>query len=209
MVVVMAPEATDEDVDAVVARVTEAGGEAFVSRGVTRTIVGLVGDVDRFPSLDLRAHARRRATSCASRCRTSSCQRAAPPADDDGLGGPESRRVPIGPDTFTLIAGPCAVETPDQTLEAAQMAAAAGATLLRGGAYKPRTTPYAFQGLGEAGLRILADVRAETGLPDRHRGRRRPRRRAGRVLRRHAPGRHAQRAELRAAAGRRARSASR
>ena len=74
-------------------------------------------------------------------------------------------RVPIGPDTFTLIAGPCAVETPEQTLAAAQMAAAAGATLLRGGAFKPRSSPYAFQGLGEAGLRILADVRAETGLP--------------------------------------------
>ena len=73
--------------------------------------------------------------------------------------------MPIGPDTFTLIAGPCAVETPEQTLEAAQMAQAAGATLLRGGAFKPRTSPYAFQGLGEKGLRILADVRAETGLP--------------------------------------------
>ncbi|RCG19025.1 3-deoxy-7-phosphoheptulonate synthase [Sphaerisporangium album] len=73
--------------------------------------------------------------------------------------------VPIGPDTVTLIAGPCAVETPEQTLEAALMARAAGATLLRGGAYKPRTSPQAFQGLGEPGLRILADVRAETGLP--------------------------------------------
>ena len=66
---------------------------------------------------------------------------------------------------MTLIAGPCAVETPEQTLEAAQMAQAAGATLLRGGAFKPRTSPYAFQGLGEEGLRILADVREETGMP--------------------------------------------
>jgi 3-deoxy-7-phosphoheptulonate synthase len=74
-------------------------------------------------------------------------------------------RVPIGPDTFTLIAGPCAVETPEQTLAAAQMAAAAGATLLRGGAFKPRSSPYAFQGLGERGLQILSDVRDETGLP--------------------------------------------
>jgi 3-deoxy-7-phosphoheptulonate synthase len=73
--------------------------------------------------------------------------------------------VPIGPDTFTLIAGPCAVETLQQTIEAAEMAKAAGATLLRGGAYKPRTSPYAFQGLGEKGLRILADVREQTGLP--------------------------------------------
>jgi 3-deoxy-7-phosphoheptulonate synthase len=75
------------------------------------------------------------------------------------------RRVPIGPETFTLIAGPCAVETPQQTLEAAEMAKAAGATLLRGGAFKPRTSPYAFQGLGLKGLEILVDVREETGLP--------------------------------------------
>jgi 3-deoxy-7-phosphoheptulonate synthase len=73
--------------------------------------------------------------------------------------------VPIGPDTFTFIAGPCAVETPEQTLEAARMAKGAGATLLRGGAFKPRTSPYAFQGLGVEGLRILAEVRDEVGLP--------------------------------------------
>jgi 3-deoxy-7-phosphoheptulonate synthase len=66
------------------------------------------------------------------------------------------RGVPIGPDTVTLIAGPCAVETPEQTLAAARMAQAAGATMLRGGAFKPRTSPYAFQGLGELGLKILA-----------------------------------------------------
>jgi len=73
--------------------------------------------------------------------------------------------VPIGPGTLTLIAGPCSVETPEQTLAAALMAKQAGAALLRGGAFKPRTSPYAFQGLGEAGLKILAEVRAETGLP--------------------------------------------
>jgi len=73
--------------------------------------------------------------------------------------------VPIGPDTFTFIAGPCAVESYEQTLEAAQMALAAGAALLRGGAFKPRTSPYAFQGLGATGLEILAKVRDETGLP--------------------------------------------
>jgi 3-deoxy-7-phosphoheptulonate synthase len=73
--------------------------------------------------------------------------------------------VPIGPDTFTLIAGPCAVETAEQTLAAARMAKRAGATLLRGGAYKPRTSPYAFQGLGVDGLRILAEVRDEIRMP--------------------------------------------
>jgi 3-deoxy-7-phosphoheptulonate synthase len=74
-------------------------------------------------------------------------------------------RVPIGPGTFTLIAGPCAVEGERQTLESAQMAKAAGATLLRGGAFKPRTSPYAFPGLGVEGLKILADVRDSVGLP--------------------------------------------
>lgn len=71
----------------------------------------------------------------------------------------------IGLGTITLIAGPCAVETPEQALDAARMAQSAGASILRGGAYKPRTSPYSFQGLGERGLRILADVRDETGLP--------------------------------------------
>jgi 3-deoxy-7-phosphoheptulonate synthase len=73
--------------------------------------------------------------------------------------------VPIGPGTLTLIAGPCTVETADQTLAAAWMARAAGATLLRGGAFKPRTSPYDFHGLGLRGLQILAEVREETQLP--------------------------------------------
>nr|WP_277949925.1 3-deoxy-7-phosphoheptulonate synthase [Bailinhaonella thermotolerans] len=73
--------------------------------------------------------------------------------------------VSIGPDTFTLIAGPCAVETPEQTLAAARLARAAGASLLRGGAFKPRSSPYGFRGLRAEALRILAEVRAETGLP--------------------------------------------
>ncbi|MFC3898436.1 3-deoxy-7-phosphoheptulonate synthase [Lentzea rhizosphaerae] len=73
--------------------------------------------------------------------------------------------VTIGPGTFTLVAGPCAVETAEQTLRAAQMAVSAGASLLRGGAFKPRTSPYSFHGLGAEGLRILSDVRAEIGVP--------------------------------------------
>jgi 3-deoxy-7-phosphoheptulonate synthase len=162
MVVVMAPEATDEDVDALVTRVEDAGGEAFVSRGVTRTVVGLVGDVELFGSLDLLAM---RGVADVMRISVpyKLVARQHHPAMTTVYVG--EHRVPIGPDTFTLIAGPCAVESYAQTLESARMAAAAGATLLRGGAYKPRTSPYAFQGLGEAGLEILAAVRAETGLP--------------------------------------------
>jgi len=162
MVVVMSPGATDAQIDAVVGRVTDAGGEAFVSRGDTRTIVGLVGDLDRFHGLNLRT-----LPGVAEVVRISTpfklvSRQHHPEMSTVHVG---AARVPIGPDTFTLIAGPCAVETPGQTLEAARMAQAAGATVLRGGAFKPRSSPYAFQGLGEDGLKILADVRAETGLP--------------------------------------------
>ena len=71
----------------------------------------------------------------------------------------------IGGENFALIAGPCTVESREQTLETARVVRDAGATLLRGGAYKPRTSPYAFQGLGQEGLRLLAEAKAETGLP--------------------------------------------
>ena len=161
MVVVMAAEATEEDADGVVSLVRAAGGEAFVSRGESRTIIGLSGDIDRFAAT----------LNLASQPGVSDVVRISVPYK---LVSREHRRersvirvggVPIGPDTLTVIAGPCAVETPEQTLASARMARAAGASLLRGGAYKPRSSPYAFQGLGEAGLKILADVRAETGLP--------------------------------------------
>ncbi len=160
MVVVMAPGAGAEDIRRVAAQVESVGGEAFVSRGVTRTIIGLVGDVETFDGLNLRG-----LPGVADVIRVSSPYKLVSRIHHPDKTTVYVADVPIGPDTFTLIAGPCAVETAQQTLEAAQMAQAAGATLLRGGAYKPRTSPYAFQGLGEAGLRILADVRTETGLP--------------------------------------------
>jgi 3-deoxy-7-phosphoheptulonate synthase len=160
MVVVMAPDATDEQIAHVAERVEGVGGQAFVSRGVVRTIIGLVGDIDSFHGLNLRSmpgvgDVHRISDPYKLVSRQHHAQRSTV-----WVGG-----VPIGPDTFTFIAGPCAVESPAQTLEAAEMAKAAGATLLRGGAFKPRTSPYSFQGLGVKGLEILADVRATTGLP--------------------------------------------
>ena len=160
MVVVMAPEATQANVDAIVDLVHTAGGEAFVSRGVSRTIIGLVGDLAQFGALNLR-----------SRPGVGDVMRVSVPYKLVSREHHPSRSiitvggVPIGPGTVTVIAGPCTVETPEQTVAAARMAQAAGASVLRGGAFKPRTSPYAFQGLGEAGLKILAEVRAETGLP--------------------------------------------
>jgi 3-deoxy-7-phosphoheptulonate synthase len=160
MVIVMAPGATDADVSGIVAHIEAHGGRAFVSRGVMRTIVGVVGtenvletlDADGLPGVaeTMRITAPYKLVSAQNHTKRTTIR----------VGG-----VPIGPETFTFIAGPCAVETPEQTLEAAHMAKRAGATLLRGGAYKPRTSPYAFQGLGVQGLRILAEVRDEIGLP--------------------------------------------
>jgi 3-deoxy-7-phosphoheptulonate synthase len=160
MVIVMAADARLSDIKTVVRRVQSAGGDAFVSRGVSRVIIGLVGDLDQFDTLNLQgmrgvSHVTRVSTKYKLVSREHHADRSVV----------HVRGVPIGPQTVTLIAGPCAVETPEQTLEAAKMAKAAGATLLRGGAFKPRTSPYAFQGLGMRGLEILSEVRDETGLP--------------------------------------------
>jgi len=160
VVIVMAPKASETDIAGVVSHIEAHGGQAFVSRGVMRTIVGVVGSEEVLETLDadglpgvaetMRITAPYKLVSAQNHARRTTVR----------VGG-----VPIGPETFTLIAGPCAVESASQTLEAARMAKRAGATLLRGGAYKPRTSPYAFQGLGLTGLRILAEVREEVQLP--------------------------------------------
>ena len=160
MVIVMAPEATEQDIQTLLTLIRDQGGEAFVSRGVNRTIVGLVGDVDRFQALNLRSRA-----GVLDVVRISAPYKLVSREHHPDRSMIRVGSVPIGPDTLTVIAGPCAVESPEQMLAAAQLARRAGAGMLRGGAFKPRTSPYAFQGLGESGLRILADVRAETGLP--------------------------------------------
>jgi len=160
VVVVMSPTSTALDVSGVVDRVSEAGASAFVSRGVRRTIIGLVGDDDVLATLNLETM-----PGVAEVIRITAPYKLVSRENHEARSTVDVAGVPIGPGTFTLIAGPCAVETPEQTLEAAQLAVSAGAKLLRGGAYKPRTSPYAFQGLGETGLKILAEVRAEVGLP--------------------------------------------
>ncbi len=160
MVVVMAQEATPQDIDAIVELVRDVGGRAYVSRGRSRTVVGLIGDIEQFQALNLRS-----LRGVSDVIRISVPYKLVSRENHPNRSVVRVGGVPIGPDTLTVIAGPCAVETPQQALAAAQMAKAAGASLLRGGAFKPRTSPYAFQGLGEMGLEILADVRAETGLP--------------------------------------------
>jgi 3-deoxy-7-phosphoheptulonate synthase len=160
MVVVMRSNATEADVDRVVSAVSGVGGECFVSRGRNQTIIGLVGDLTQFAELPLHAF-----PNVEDVIRVS---RAFKLVSNDAQPRPSTVMVgdkPIGRDTITLIAGPCAIETPEQTRLACEMARDAGATILRGGAYKPRTSPYAFQGLGEVGLDILHEVSRDLALP--------------------------------------------
>ena len=160
MVVVMKRDATDAEIERVAEKVREVGGEAFVSRGTVHTIIGLVGDTVIFRGLDL-----------ANLPGVDHLIQIGKPYKMVARAlHPQPTIVKVGPaivgrDTFTMIAGPCAVESEEQAFAAARAAKAAGAAILRGGAFKPRTSPYSFQGLGTRGLEILAACRDETGLP--------------------------------------------
>ncbi len=160
----MSPDATDEDIAQVVTRVESVGGEAFVSKGVMRTIIGLVGDIESFHHLNLRtlrgvADVRRISDPYKLVSRQHHQQRSTVWV------GPAGKQVPIGPDTFTFLAGPCVAESAEQTVEAARMAQSAGATILRSGSYRPGVAPHGFAGIGAAGLETLTAIRETTGMP--------------------------------------------
>ena len=160
MVVVMRSGASDTDVTKVVKAISEVGGEAFVSRGKHQTIIGLVGDLAQFTELPLHAF-----PGVEDVIRVSKPYKLVSNETHPRPSTVWVADTPIGRSTVTLMAGPCAVETEEQTEQACRMAKEAGATILRGGAYKPRTSPYAFQGLGEAGLDILNGVAHDLDLP--------------------------------------------
>ena len=162
--IVMKETATEEEVDAVVEKIERAGAIAHRSRGARVTVIGAIGDVEQdasVESLGLEGQ--------------SGVDRVVPILKPYKLASAQithgERTVleidgrKVGGESFALIAGPCTVESREQTLQTARIVRDAGATLFRGGAYKPRTSPYAFQGLGQEGLRLLAEARAETGLP--------------------------------------------
>jgi len=160
MVVVMTQQATDADIDAVCEKVRNVGGEAFVSRGAVHTVVGLVGDTERFEAIPFTQlpgvdHVIRIGKPFKMVARDLH------PETSIVKVGP----TPVGRGTFTIIAGPCAVESYEQAMISTRAAKDAGATILRGDVFKPRTSPYSFQGLGEQGLEVLQECRVATGLP--------------------------------------------
>jgi 3-deoxy-7-phosphoheptulonate synthase len=159
MIVVMRPSATQQEVDGVRRSIEEHGLEAFLSVGEERTVIGVVGDVERIshlgtlPGVD-------QVIRVSSPYKLASIQ-------EPG----ERTRVRIGPveiglgSELVVMAGPCAVESREQLRETARCVAREGARILRGGAWKPRTSPYSFQGMGVPALKLLAEARGETGLP--------------------------------------------
>src|SRR5271170_1916394 len=164
MMIVMKETATDEEVAAVVEKIERSGALAHRSRGARVTVIGAIGDVEQDvtveglglegqPGVD-------RVVPILKPYKLASAQITHGERTVLDISGRK-----VGGDNFALIAGPCTVETREQTLQTARVVRDAGATLLRGGAYKPRTSPYAFQGLGQEGLRLLAEAKAETSLP--------------------------------------------
>jgi 3-deoxy-7-phosphoheptulonate synthase len=161
MMIVMKAGATEEEIQHVVDRVEGVGARAHLSRGEEVTVIGAVGDREHVQRLGLEGSPGvDRVVPILKPYKLASTQLRHGTPSVLEIGGRK-----VGGEHFALIAGPCTVESRDQTLDTARVVAAAGATMLRGGAYKPRTSPYAFQGLGRAGLRILAEAKEETGLP--------------------------------------------
>jgi 3-deoxy-7-phosphoheptulonate synthase len=160
--VVMTPEAGKAEIDAVVARLETTGVHVMVLPGQLTTAIGAIGDPEGVAELGLEGlEGVDRVVPISRPYKLASSELAHHEPTVVEVNG---RRVG-DPTTFCLIAGPCTVETAEQTLGTARVVAAAGASMLRGGAFKPRTSPFAFSGLGVAGLEILARAREETGLP--------------------------------------------
>ena len=161
MMIVMKEGATASEVDAVVRRVQSVGAQAHVSQGELVTVIGAMGDREHVANLGLEgAPGVDHLVPILKPYKLASLQYR---RGERTVVDVEGRK--IGGDHFATIAGPCTVESREVLLSAARTVRDAGAQMLRGGAYKPRTSPYSFQGLGEAGLRLLAEAKEETGLP--------------------------------------------
>ena len=160
LLIVMGGAATPDQVDDVVARLEEAGCGAVVTPGREATVIGAIGDRELLAALPLEGYAGVEQVLPILKPYKLVSRELSP---DPTVITARGRR--IGDGYFGFIAGPCTVESREQTMESARCVAAAGVTMLRGGAFKPRTSPYAFQGLGEEALEILKEAREETGLP--------------------------------------------
>ena len=159
MIIVMKPDAAESSIQTIVEYIKGAGLQVHLSKGEELTIIGVVGDKSKLATENLLSFR--------------GVDRIVPVTETYKLANrkfhPEpttvhAGKIDIGPDTFTVMAGPCAVESEEQLITIAKAVKNAGASMLRGGAYKPRTSPYSFQGLEEEGLKYLQEAGTETGL---------------------------------------------
>jgi 3-deoxy-7-phosphoheptulonate synthase len=166
MIVVMKPSTTKQELDAVTAKVKELGYKPHVLYGVERKVVACIGDergkarlqaLETMPGVDTVMPILRPYKLASKITR--------PGKSTFKIKSAAGEPVTVGGRKFLVIAGPCSVESEEQLVSTARAVKKAGAHLLRGGAYKPRTSPYAFQGMEEEGLKLLALAREETGLP--------------------------------------------
>lgn len=160
LLVVMGTDATADEVDEILTHLQDVGADSRVMPGEHGTVIGAIGDSELLAVLNLEQYAGVERVMPVPRPHKLVARETSP---DPTLIQVRGRR--IGRGYFALIAGPCTVESVEQTIETARAVHAGGATMLRGGAFKPRTSPYAFQGLGVEALRILEEAREETGLP--------------------------------------------
>lgn len=160
MIVVMEPKAKEEELEQVIEKVESTGFQAHPDRGEHQTVVGVVGDGQReillnsigaFPGVEEVIEITKPYKLVGKEFKSEPTV-----VDIDG--------VQVGGENFTFMAGPCSVESKEQLMESAQAVKAGGAKILRGGAFKPRTSPYSFQGLKEKGLQLLSEAREKTGL---------------------------------------------
>ena len=159
MVVIMNADATQADIEGVISAIEEKGLEAKVMEGAHQKIVGVIGDKTKLAATPLDAMHGVETTVAISKSYKRASREFHPAATVVDIRG-----IKIGDGTPVVMAGPCAVESREQLLETAQLVKEGGAQCIRGGAYKPRTSPYAFQGLEEEGLKYLAEAREKTGL---------------------------------------------
>ncbi len=161
MIIIMKLSATKADTKQVIDRIHNLGLQEHLSQGETQTIIGVVGDTQRIDRTGFEVLSGvERTVRITQPFKLASREFKPSPTVIDVRG------VKIGGTNTVVMAGPCSVESREQILETAYAVKEAGAHILRGGAFKPRSSPYAFQGLGEEGLKLLAEATAETGLPN-------------------------------------------
>ena len=161
MIVNMAGTATPDEINHVIDRIRECGFQAHVIQGEERTVIGAVGNSNRRSEIE----ALRAAPGVAEVIQIAHPFKLVSRQLRQARTVVDVRGVKVGGDELVVIAGPCSVESEEQLMETARAVKAAGADMLRGGAYKPRTSPYDFQGLGVEALRFLKNASRETGLP--------------------------------------------